>query len=115
MSYDLRVLVKVEGCDRYAVVGYPEYDEPTYNLRDMFVACMDWDYEQGCEYPAEFALERIVRGVCELVGHPERYRKHEPANGWGSVESAWRTLVSSLKCIRECVEEYPIECLYFRW
>lgn len=48
MSYDIRFGVKVDGMDGYiAVIDMPEYDSPTYNLRDMFVACMDWDYSQG--------------------------------------------------------------------
>ena len=28
----------------YAVIRQPEYDSPTYNLRDIFVRSMDWDY-----------------------------------------------------------------------
>lgn len=35
MSYDMRVCVKVEGCGKYAVVGVSEYNDPTYNLREM--------------------------------------------------------------------------------
>ena len=115
MSYDLRVLVKAEGCDGYAVVGYPEYDEPTYNLRDMFVACMDWNYKQGEAYPAQTVLKKIDHGIMELSGHPERYEQYNPSNGWGSLESALETLESARKCIFECAEEYPIEFLYFRW
>lgn len=42
MSYDLRVAVKVQGCDKYADIAEPEYANPTYNLGDMFRACMDW-------------------------------------------------------------------------
>ncbi len=44
MSYDLRVAVKVEGCDKYANIAEPEYAHPTYNLGDMFRACTEWDY-----------------------------------------------------------------------
>ena len=48
MSYDIRFGVKVAGAeDVYAVIGEPEYDSPTYNNRDIFVKCMDWDYHQG--------------------------------------------------------------------
>ena len=39
MSYDLRVCVKIEGCDKYANIAMPEYDSPTYNLGAMFRAC----------------------------------------------------------------------------
>ena len=43
MSYDLRIGVKVEGTDIIAVIGEPEKSSPTYNLREMFVTCMDWN------------------------------------------------------------------------
>lgn len=115
MSYDMRVCVKVEGCDKYAVVGVPDYDDPTYNLRDMFVACMDWNYRQGKHYDAGFALKIIRHGISELSEHPERYERFNPENGWGSIESAITALESACRCIHECAEEYPLDCLYFRW
>lgn len=115
MSYDMRVCVKVEGCDKYAVVGVPDYDDPTYNLRDMFVACMDWKYEQGRHYHASSALVKIERGISELSEHPDDYKKFNPKNGWGDIESALKSLRSARECIHECAEEYPIDCLYFKW
>lgn len=115
MSYDLRIMVKVEGCDKYAVIGYPEYDSPTYNLTKMFKECMDWDFEQSVNYPAQVALKHIDNGIMELSGHPEKYEQYNPPNGWGSLEGALKALESARKCIFEYAEEYPIECLYFRW
>ena len=47
MSYDLRIRVKAEGCDKYPVIATPECDSPTYNLGKMFRACMDWNYNQS--------------------------------------------------------------------
>lgn len=111
----MRVCVKVEGCGKYAVVGVPEHDDPTCNLRDMFVACMDWNYRQGKYYDAGFALKIISHGISELSEHPERYERFNPENGWGSIESAITALESARRCIHECAEEYPLECLYFRW
>ena len=87
MSYVLRVSVKVEGCDKYADIGYPEYDHPTYNLRDMFEACMNWDYSQGEYYPCAEYVSKIERGITELKFHRENYVKYNPSNGWGSIDS----------------------------
>ena len=39
MSYDLRIAVKVDGCDKFAQIAEPEYRSPTYNLGKMFRAC----------------------------------------------------------------------------
>ena len=104
MSYDLRVSVKVEGCDKYADIGYPEYDHPTYNLRDMFEACMNWDYSQGEYYPCAEYVSKIERGITELKFHRENYVKYNPSNGWGSIDSALKALESWWECIQEQAE-----------
>ena len=115
MSYDLRVAVKVEGCDKYADIRSPEFDSPTYNLRDMFVACMNWDYEQGEYYLAEFGLGKILNGIKELTDNRKKYEKYNSPNGWGSIDDAIEALISWRDCIYECNEEFPIECLYIAW
>ena len=122
MSYDLRIAVKVDGTDILAVVAEPRLSSPTYNLRDMFVACMDWDYEQGVFYPVAEVLPKIERGVHELRYHPEKYRKYNPDNGWGNLDGALRCLESVLECIRDTVSgassawaEIPVEHLWIAW
>ena len=115
MSYDIRIRVKVEGCGKYVTVGYPEYDSPTYNLRDMFVACMDWDYSQGEQYPCDFVIEKVERGIHELRTRREHYKQYNPKNGWGDIDSAIEVLESVRECIYEWAEDIPIECLYFQW
>lgn len=136
MSYDIRfgvqtVMPNNDG-ESFVVVHVPEYDSPTYNLRDMFVACMDWDYEQGKWYPMAEVLPKVERGIRELVNHPEEYEKYNPPNGWGSMKGA-------LECLRNCRSEvlggghllygdgkerfawdlatymWPIEALWWRW
>ena len=36
MSYDLRIAVKVDGCDKFAEIAEPEYSSPAYNLGKMY-------------------------------------------------------------------------------
>jgi len=115
MSYDLSVAVKVEGCDKYADIALPEYDHPTYNLRDMFEACMDWDYKQGEYYPCSEYISKLERGIIELKFHREDYEKYNPSNGWGSIGSALKALESWWACIQEQAEIIPMDCLYIRW
>ena len=115
MSYDLRVAVKIEGCDQYADIATPEFDHPTYNLRDMFVACMDWDYSQGEYYPCSEYVKKLERGITELKFNSEDYAQYDPPNGWGSRHSELTALGSWWKCIQEEAEYIPIECLYMRW
>ena len=84
MSYDLRIRVKAEGCDRYPVIAEPEYDSPTYNLGKMFRACMDWDYNQ---YEKNRAL------LTKLLF--EQHKKH-PSHGYHMLaedvfqETGWK-------------------------
>lgn len=122
MSYDIRFGVKVDGMDGYiAVIDKPEYSSPTYNLRDMFVACMDWDYEQGKWYNCADVFPKIRHGHDELTLHPKKYRKYDSPNGWGTVESAIECLKSVVEKIGEIVSgdwgwnKIPLECLWMRW
>ena len=124
MSYDIRFGVKIAEADCYAVIGRPEYDSPTYNLRDIFVRSMDWDYHQGEWYKITEALPRIQHGITELTLYPQRYKELEPGNGMGTIGSA-------IECLRSVVDYFsgnsryclgdsgnadvPIDCIYMRW
>lgn len=79
MSYDIRFGVKVAGApdNCFAVIGCPEYDSPTYNLRDIFVRSMDWNYHQGEWYSITDVLPKIQKGIDELTQHPEKYKPLE--------------------------------------
>lgn len=115
MSYDLRIMVKVEGCNTYPVIATPEYDNPTYNLATMFRACMDWDYKQSHKYKCDFAIKRVENGIRELKNNREKYVKYNPSNEWGNIDSAITTLESLRDCIREQEEDIPLNCLYMSW
>ena len=122
MSYDIRFGVKVEGMNGYiAVIDEPEISDPTYNLRDMFVACMDWDYKQGEWYNCADAIPKFERGVNELSINPQKYRKYDSPNGWGTVSSALSALQSVVEKARELTgsgltwNEMPLEHLWVCW
>lgn len=126
MSYDIRFGVKVADVtpECFAVIGAPEHDSPTYNLRDIFVKAMDWDYHQGEWYPVTEVLPKVQRGITELTLHPAKYKALEPDNGWGRVEGA----VSCLQSIMDYFKpdgwgglhgswnaDVPIEAIYMSW
>lgn len=115
MSYDLRIGVKIYGTDIITKIATPEYDQPTYNLRDMFVACMDWDYEQGKWYHCEEVINKVEHGIRELRTKRKKYIKYNPSNGWGDIDSALRSLESLRTCIYEKAEVIPIEHLWMAW
>ena len=115
MSYDIRICVKIEGYHGYAEIDEPEYDSPTYNLGDMFRACMDWNYTQGQEYPCDYVIKKVEHGINELRTHRAKYEKYNPPNGWGDLDEAIRVLESLRECIYQNAENIPIEYLYMRW
>ena len=115
MSYDLRIAVKVDGTDIFAQIAEPEYANPTYNLGDMFRACMDWNYTQSEYYPCSEVITNIERGIRELRTNKSAYIKYNPSNGWGDISSALRSLESLRECIYEQAEEIPIEHLWMAW
>ena len=122
MSYDIRFGVKVEGMNGYiAIIDRPEYDSPTYNLREMFVACMGWDYKQDNWYNCEEVFPLIRHGQEELTLHPQNYKKYDSPNGWGTVDSAKKCLDSIVEKIGEIVSgdwsenEIPLRHLWIQW
>ena len=115
MSYDIRLAVKVDGTDILADVAEPELASPTFNLREMFVTCMDWDYSQGVYYPCKEVTEKVKRGIEELYKFPEKYDKLNPPNGWGDRRGAIKALESLETCIEETAKKIPIDHLYMRW
>lgn len=120
MSYDIRLGVKVEGTDIIAVIAAPEYSSPTYNLGDMFRACMGWDFKQGEWYNVSEVLPNILKGITELSMYPKKYREYEPDNGWGTVKTALSALQSLAECISEqndgsAWQDIPYEHLWLRW
>lgn len=125
MSYDIRFAVKVEGAgDCYAVIGEPERHSPTYNLGQMFRACTGWDFKQSQFYRLSEVMPLIKHGIDELSRNPEKYKKYEPENGWGTIASA----ISALKSIVDWVSEdkwdglaggwnadLPLDCIWIAW
>lgn len=125
MSYDIALYVKVANTGIYAKVSEPEYSSPTYNLGEMFRACMDWDYNQseiGADgeyhtryYPCEFVLDHVEHGIRELRTNAEDYVRYIPSNGYGDIPAAVKALESLRECILETAEGIPLKHLYMAW
>lgn len=115
MSYDLRIAVKVDGCDKFAEIAEPEYSSPTYNLGKMFRACTGWDYEQGKYYRCSDVIGNIEKGVKELRANKAQYRRYEAENGWGKIVDAVIVLEDLSDCIYEKAEDIPLDCLCVKW
>lgn len=124
MSYDIRFAVKVaDHEDLYAVIGEPEVHSPTYNIGELLRKCMDWDFQQSEWYSVKDIIPKINRGISELTFYKTKYRYLEPANGWGSCESALNALKSIMSWLTDDWNgikgswnaDIPLECIYMTW
>lgn len=86
MSYDINFKVKVEGIDHYIRVGECDANI-TWNLREMIINStgLEWKNEENNGLCKE-VIPYIAEGYSELCKYPERYKRYEASNGWGTVE-----------------------------
>lgn len=115
MSYCIGIYVKVEGCEKYVMISYPTYYHPTYNLRELFKNCMNWDFKSSSFYRCDTVIELVENGIGNLRNRTFKYAEFLPSNGWGTMEDALETLKSIRECILEENENIPLECMYLKW
>lgn len=87
MSYDISFKVKVEGLeDRYVDVGKCNANI-TWNLRDMITNSTDLEWKNEANNGlCKDIIPYIVDGLEELIMYPNKYKKYEAENGWGTIE-----------------------------
>ena len=98
MSYDIRFGVEVKDANGLiAEIGCPEYDQPTYNLADMFRKCTGWNYVQGEWYKVPDVLPLIEHGIMSCNLAPRNTRNimrqtdGEPSNlPWSAYSPSWK-------------------------
>ena len=102
MSYDVSFKAKLEGTDQWARVG-DDWINHTCNTSMMIkevcgATPSEWNGQKcGHLYPI------IMGGAAILKAKPEDYRKFEPDNKWGTVE----TTIKFLEKIAENCKKYP--------
>ena len=87
MSYDIAFKVKVEGLeDHYVDVGKCNANI-TWNLRDMITNSTDLEWKNEANNGlCKDIIPYIVDGLEELIMYPNKYKKYEAENGWGTIE-----------------------------
>ena len=117
MSYDIEFGVKVENVDKIMPFTAPEYASPTYNIGEMLRKATGWDFEQHKWYKVSDVFEKISKGHINLSKNKEEYRKYEPENKWGTVETAIKALQSILEKIEGIEKWFELtkDHFYIRW
>ena len=90
MSYDISFRVKVEGIDYYIEVGDCDANI-TWNVRKIIELStgLPWLNEANNGFCKDI-IPCIEIGLEELKAHPQKYKKYEASNGWGTVEGTIR-------------------------
>lgn len=87
MSYDIDFRVPVHGHnDVYVSIGGCSANT-TWNLRNMIVQStgLEWKNEANNGLCLD-VIPCISRGLIELVQYPEKYKRYEASNGWGTIQ-----------------------------
>jgi hypothetical protein len=97
MSYDISFRVKVEGIDRY-VDAFECDANITWNVRKIIELStgLPWVNEANNGYVKDI-IPSILKGYKELTEHPEKYKKYEAPNGWGTVEGTARFFIKIIE------------------
>ena len=98
MSYDIYFKIKPIDCE--LDVSIRDVSNITWNLREMIVRStgLEWKNEENNGLVKD-VIPHIQKGLAELVDHPEKYRKYEAPNGWGTIKGCKRFF-------REIINEY---------
>lgn len=86
MSYDISFKVAVKDLEnRYVSVGECDANI-TWNLREMIVKStgLEWKNEENNGLCKD-VIPHIADGLAELTKYPEKYKRYESPNGWGTL------------------------------
>ena len=107
MSYDIAFKVKVEGVNEYVDTGYCEANI-TWNVREIITAStgLEWKNEENNGRVKE-VIPFIKQGYEELVRNPDKYKKYEAPNGYGTVVGCKRFFREIIRAWHELKEDNP--------
>lgn len=90
MSYDITFKVQLAHLDRFVPVGDCDANI-TWNVRDIIKLStgLEWKNEDNNGLVKD-VIPKILKGRTELLTHPNKYKKYEASNGWGTVEGTIR-------------------------
>ena len=85
MGYDIQF--KVRTIDGSSVTVGEQYANITWNVGDMIRVAtgLEWRNEEDNGLCVD-VMPKIVAGLKELVTNPQKYKKYEASNGWGTID-----------------------------
>lgn len=86
-------------CNLYNVLWRPYMLFTEADFGDNYSAEME--FEDSLEIKAEQLIEPLRQGLHELKNNPEKYKKFNPENGWGTYEQLVRVVQNYLNACYE--------------
>lgn len=103
MSYDISVRVKVENVDYFLRVPLDKEPNITWNVRELILQSSDWDIANEASNGLAVDLyPKILKGIENLTLRPQRYKKYESPNGWGTVGGT----LSFYHSVKDMIDEF---------
>ena len=102
MSYDIELVIDTGGARPAAVT---ECQSPTYNLGPMFSLALGGNIREVLHGRQAFdVIPLLDKATAAMRRAPAKFKKLNPANGWGSYEGA----LESLCWLLEACKEHPL-------
>lgn len=107
MSYVVKFMVNVNGIDKWVNTGYA-YGEMLWDVKEIITHStgLEWVYGANNGLCCEI-IPKIVTGIMELSFNRSFYKKYEPDNGEGSIESTLYFLYEILQYYMDMVCKVP--------
>ena len=100
MSYDIRLVIDTGGEFPASVT---ETNSPTYNLSEMFNLALGRPIRELDGQLASDVIPVLRTAIAAMEDKPEKFKKLNPANGWGSYSGA----LDSLRWLLEQCLQHP--------
>ena len=111
MSYDVTFRVKVQDKDtRVDIYFYPDCLNITWNVGVMIRKSTGLKWESECGHMEGYAkdiIPHITEGLSKLLTEPEKYKRYESPNGWGTINGCVRFFQEILSAWQYIVDTYP--------
>ena len=114
MSYDIALYRKgLKNKER----AYYDYDgNITYNVYEMLeVAFGEYHLKKWNDLSCDKFFKNLEKGYIDMKENPEKYRKYNSPNGWGTYETTLNAIEKLYKAIKEYAEVDGLENVFLEF
>lgn len=114
MSYDIALYRK--GLKNKERAYYDYYGNITYNVYEMLeVAFGEEHLKKWNNLSCDKFFKDLEKGYIDMIKNPEKYRKYNSPNGWGTYETTLNAIEKLYKAIKEYAEVDGLENVFLEF